>query len=708
MKKTALFLHGEVYTFTHHSKKYLTVFGCLSLHHDHSLQGKAAPPRPPLSYRYTVTMNPFTSFAALMAMLYHQLVGELLKEFGVKFSIMLFSTYFGVKGALYTLLMKAQTIYYRKYLNYSGSDYQRFRTFASTPWALKAAIGALSDTVTFRGRHKTPYMVGSTIMGIVAFILVSALEVGDEDYLNRNNTHCFDHDCVWDDGCSVNESLAAEVSLDVSHFSHCKPLLNETDCTAAHCFDTGSTWIPEKTYLPAFLFFLIMTQVATVDLLTEGRYARMMVDKPHTGSTLVTWVWLSYFSGALAVSGFAGFMLSNYHVRFFLLIGVPFSVQVLFPLMLGFLREEVIPQLKDKWVHLDKAKMHKEHKMYLLAVAMTVGALINAFAGILVQDEFWLLAISWGCGISMVLAAYWALPLALANANTYMFLANATYLNIGGALDSWFLGNEKCVPGGPNFSYEYYFTYTGLVGSFSALLGTILFRLLFQDKSFRVAFWATTVLKVIASMFDYVMVKRWHLAFMSDKVWFLFGDAIIAEVISQLDFMPSVVLVSKVCPRGYESMVYAMLGGFQNFGQQVASNTGIVLGGFLGVDAEAGGDVCHFGNLPLLIFLAHALFPLITVPLTFFMIPNKKLTDDILEDVGLDNVGHTHGDGNMGEMIELESDPADIDGSLQFSANDMDDRDEYSLGNGVDYGEQAPSPEESDSPSPAAHEEFSS
>ena len=37
-----------------------------------------------------------------------------------------------------------------------------------------------------------------------------------------------------------------------------------------------------------------------------------------------------------------------------------------------------------------------------------------------------------------------------------------------------------------------------------------------------------------------------------------------------LNFMPAVVLTSKVCPENMEATVYALLAGFQNFGQFVA------------------------------------------------------------------------------------------------------------------------------------------
>jgi hypothetical protein len=65
-----------------------------------------------------------------------------------------------------------------------------------------------------------------------------------------------------------------------------------------------------------------------------------------------------------------------------------------------------------------------------------------------------------------VLAFMW-LPRRLAMCNFYMFLSSVLYVNIGGAQDFWFTGDEECVPGGPSFDYTYYNTYTAIVGAFT-------------------------------------------------------------------------------------------------------------------------------------------------------------------------------------------------------------------------------------------------
>lgn len=45
-------------------------------------------------------------------------------------------------------------------------------------------------------------------------------------------------------------------------------------------------------------------------------------------------------------------------------------------------------------------------------------------------------------------------------------------------------------------------------------------------------------------------------------------------------------------------------------------------------------DPCNFDNLNLLVFVCHCALPLIAIPLTFVLIPDKKMTDKIIDDDG--------------------------------------------------------------------------
>lgn len=211
-----------------------------------------------------------------------------------------------------------------------------------------------------------------------------------------------------------------------------------------------------------------------------------------------------------------------------------------------------------------------------------------------------------------------------------MFLTSAMNLQLRGALDVFYTGDEKCLPGGPNFDNTFYLSWSVMVGSIAGVVGVSLFQMILSRTWYRRAFWTTTLLQVVAAIVDIAIVERWNRrAGISDKVFYLLGDTIIQEVVLMLDWMPAIVLTSKLCPLGVESTVYALLAGFQNFGSSVASALGVLaldVGGIKTPDDA----LCDFSNLTWLIIIGHMVLPLLTIPLTFWLIPNARMTDDLV------------------------------------------------------------------------------
>jgi hypothetical protein len=110
--------------------------------------------------------------------------------------------------------------------------------------------------------------------------------------------------------------------------------------------------------------------------------------------------------------------------------------------------------------------------------------------------------------------------------------------------------------------------------------------------------------------------------------------------------MPAVILTSKLCPKNMESTMYALLAGFQNLGQGIARSLGLFLISYYGVKTPAVAtvaDPCDFGGLASLVTVSHMLFPLITIPLTFCLIPNALLTDDLRPELPADDESDARG-----------------------------------------------------------------
>ncbi|CAK0859169.1 unnamed protein product [Prorocentrum cordatum] len=251
------------------------------------------------------------------------------------------------------------------------------------------------------------------------------------------------------------------------------------------------------------------------------------------------------------------------------------------------------------------------------------------------------------CVAVLMYASYQALPRVVANCNMYMFCGSCLTVGVL-ILDLWYTASPLCVPGGPMFSQTYYLTFCVIAGSLAGLAGVWTFETYMTKWNARKAFWVTTLVKVVASLVDQVLINRWNLVVgLPDEYAFFLGNAVIREMVVMLDFMPVMVLIGKLCPKNIESTVFAVLAGFSNFGSNIGSVLGTILIEVLGVriqDAsvrdhtcflpEAGwvnatansctydlGDDgqelradCEYSHLGVAVFIAQVICPLLSIP----------------------------------------------------------------------------------------------
>lgn len=411
--------------------------------------------------------------------------------------------------------------------------------------------------------------------------------------------------------------------------------------------------------IAAVLIMAAHLQLATVDLLCEGKYAEMMVANPQSGSDLVTYVWGLYMTGTFLGSLIAGPMADHTKPRYIFLVCLPLAAQVIYPISRGWLPEERLPP-ESRGFRRDK--IAKNPSLVKLSIAMTIGSLIVGTSALVGSGIVQSLA-SMFVALSLCILGHLWLPRTLKKANLYMFLSSMLYVSLPGALDYWFTAEEECVPGGPHFSFTYYVTYASLVGSLAGGVGVAMFQTFLSRGNFRTAFWTTCLVKLAASAFDIFIVLRLNKRFgIPDKLAFMMGDAVILQVAATLDFMPAVVLTSKVCPKGMESSVYALLASYQNLGSNVSRTLGVALISMLGIKTKV---PCDFTNLPKAILIAHVLLPLLVFPLVFVLIPNAKMTDNLLDDQETDQ-----GPGG-GEFQRIPSTEGAGDVELEAASTDL-------------------------------------
>ncbi|GET86458.1 folate/biopterin transporter, putative [Leishmania tarentolae] len=275
---------------------------------------------------------------------------------------------------------------------------------------------------------------------------------------------------------------------------------------------------------------------------------------------------------------------------------------------------------------MNKEVIIRNWKVFVYSVVMTC-AVVAMTCGSILADTLGLLIICVVISTICCATSFWAMPLVIAKANIFGFLQKTVYLQLPGALDSFYLADAECLPDGPKFSYTFYNTVGAVIGNIGGLVGVTAFNYIFSKHSYRLTFCITTIVQIIASVFDIIMVKRWNLYIgIPDHAMYIWGYTVVGEVVYMLALMPPVVLLSRLCPRGSESVVYALMAGFSNLGHTTSSSIGAII-------MEYGWGItttppCNFDNVPWLLLVGHMLLPLLVLPLTL-LLPRARICDDL-------------------------------------------------------------------------------
>merc|ERR1719512_576662 len=102
-----------------------------------------------------------------------------------------------------------------------------------------------------------------------------------------------------------------------------------------------------------------------------------------------------------------------------------------------------------------------------------------------------------------------------------------------------------------------------------------------------------------------MIIERWNQSLFGDvanpNLWvdrgfFILGAQAIDKLLDMLDSMPQSVLIGKLCPKGSEAQVFAILAALSNFGSNVAYISGSIVAQLYGVSFLNKDDVWTCSN----------------------------------------------------------------------------------------------------------------
>eukprot|EP00747_Dinoflagellata_sp_TGD_P148456 gnl/TRDRNA2_/TRDRNA2_176925_c0_seq1.p1 gnl/TRDRNA2_/TRDRNA2_176925_c0~~gnl/TRDRNA2_/TRDRNA2_176925_c0_seq1.p1 ORF type:complete len:606 (+),score=111.32 gnl/TRDRNA2_/TRDRNA2_176925_c0_seq1:132-1820(+) len=431
------------------------------------------------------------------------------------------------------------------------------------PWALKPAIGVLSDTCPFFGFSKMPYMVISTSAGVGALAILGLFQ--------------------------------SDLSLDTV----------------------------------VCLLFIVSLYMSCVDLLSEAVYARELRTKPASGPTLLSYVW-----GGITIAGIVATLLSGFILtindgspwEIFNVAVLPASL-VLMPAAMNWMKE---PRLSDAQVQVQREHIYQQRESVVLAFVMLVATLILVFSGMClstVSNAY----MSFFVSAAVLFAFSVSLHPTIAKVNAFTLIQGCMSVSIQGASFYFMVDNVDQYPEGPHFSTSFYNVVLPLVGSIMSLVGIWFYNHCAGTWTYQKMYMIGNLVGCVCSLFDVVFFMRANRWIGLDDHFFVIGSSSIQSVLSQWLWMPSVVLLSQLCPKGMEAIMYANLAGCANLGSTIAGSFGALLLQNLGVAPNGSiGESAQFNNLWVAALVASVLplIPVITVP---WFIPDKLNTEPIFE-----------------------------------------------------------------------------
>jgi len=408
------------------------------------------------------------------------------------------------------------------------------------------------------------------------------------------------------------------------------------------------------------------------DCLTQGKYTQVI---KYTGQPSILTLKSALSTVAWATTALAaGVIIDNENLgpQFLMKGAIPWAVLALVPVALNFLGDEKDPNFCK--IDFDLAKKNK--KIFFLATVLGFTTFVNVGFG-LTAGSYALtrLFVSNALMCSVLGVAFFCIDKRIAKINVYLYACRLCTFGLSYPLQNFYTTDpEKCPRTAdgelinlPGFPFTVYTTMGGLAGNVATLLGLYLFENYLVYWNAQRAFWVTTAFQLVAGMFDIMNTSRFNQTILgwvgltsqtitiSDRVlkWndlctFLFGSAFLEPLIDQLDALPSTLLLSKLCPKGVETTMFAILAGFSNVGLSLSGQMGSVAAGLAGInfgknEESPTGYECNLGwgkgleaagfnGYTATLLVGNIILPFFTITLTWCFIPDIRLCDDFLDE----------------------------------------------------------------------------
>ena len=179
----------------------------------------------------------------------------------------------------------------------------------------------------------------------------------------------------------------------------------------------------------------------------------------------------------------------------------------------------------------------------------------------------------------------------------------------------------------------------------AALLGVLIYQKFLKNVSFRNILGWSVVISSALGMTTLLLVTHTNRLLGIDDHWFSLGDSLILTVAGQIAFLPILVLSARLCPKGIEATLFALLMSIVNLANLLSHELGSLLTHWLGVTET------NFNNLWLLITITN-LSTLLPLPLVKWLPNNDPQAEELEEQENISYVSEVYEGKALGTVTD--------------------------------------------------------
>lgn len=414
-------------------------------------------------------------------------------------------------------------------LKLSPSASQFLFSVAFFPWSIKPLYGILSDCIPIKGRKRIPYLVISTVLCLVPWLILG-LNASQRNFqgsltffLTTQNLGSAMADVVID--AMIAEAVRSERAAFAGDLQSLSWLAMASGGICGSLLGGYAL-----TNLQIDTIFLLFCVLPSMQLLSCG-----LVEEGYSGSKS-----LSELANSCSYKGNG-----NHNV-------LDREIDVVVKSRVTSRRKKVNNTKKPRQVIKIKGETQEKDGplvlQWFISLKSAIFTLCRAF-----KQPIILRPMAW----------FFLAQVIIPNLSTVMFYYHTEVLQ----LDASFLGTAR------------------VVGWLGLMIGTFIYNRYLKHMRLRKILICAHVGLATLSLLDVVLVSRYNVTFdVSDKLMVLCGSAL-ADAINQLKFMPFLILSGQLCPPGIEGTLFALFMSINNFGSTVGSFAGAGVASVLNISS---------------------------------------------------------------------------------------------------------------------------